>query len=128
MTREILNKKLGEKKRTKILEIVDIEIDSIKFKDGHESEKVFLKCREPNSDRDLMFTVSEAWSKKKDEEVVHGLWVQIDEEDNTIIPNSTLGRFMEYADVEVLSELEGKTVKCFSNSDGYLCVTTYDKD
>jgi len=120
-TFNILDTEIGSPERK--LFVKEIKIDEVTFNDGRTAEKLFLTCLTEDGERE--FTISEAWSEKRNEKKVNGLWVQLDDK-KRLVANSTLARMLQYYKVKKISDLKGKTIIGYPDPNGYMVLTTYD--
>lgn len=105
--------------------ISDIYTDTVTFKDGHSADKVFLKCKTIDGERE--FQISEAWNDSRRGKKVQGLWIQLGS-DKKLIANSTLGKLLAYHKAATINDLQGKKVTGYPDTNGYVVLTTYDKE
>lgn len=122
----ILDIELGDQtSAAKKLKIIDIFIETVTFQDGHTGDKVILTCLTEDGEKE--FKVSKAWSEKRGKRETQGLWFNLDSE-GKLIKNSTLGRLLEYLNVQKLGDLIGMEVNAYPDENSYLVLTTYDLD
>ncbi len=132
---DILNAEIGAPDDgVRELEIVDIYTEGIKFRkddtkpmspeNGRVADKVFLKCKTTDGERE--FKISEAWNdSQKVGKAVQGLWVQLGT-DNRLIENSCLASLLKYHNVTKPMDLKGMKVTGYPDTKGYVVLTTYD--
>jgi len=78
-------------------------------------------------DGEKQFDISEAWCETQDGKKTQGLWVQLDTKNN-IVPQSTLGKLLQYLEVKTLNDLKEKVITGYpDDKKGYLVATTYEK-
>jgi hypothetical protein len=116
---DLLNAELGNGERE--LKIVDLNIKSVKFNDGHEADKLFITCKTLDGERE--FIISEAWNETKTGKRTQGLWIQLDN-NGKLVANSNLGNLLNYYKVSKISDLKGKHVFGYPDENGYLVLTT----
>ena len=107
------------------LTVDEVYTETITFDDNRTAEKVFLRCKTLDGERE--FQISEAWNDTRKGKKVQGLWIQMDGS-NKLIANSTLAKLLAYQKVGTVRDLTGKNVVGYPDTNGYLVMTTYDKE
>ena len=116
---DLMNKKIGTKELPK-LEAKDIEVQGVKDK----NKITILMCKHPDSEK--VIDITKIKLLRNDKAKVVGLWASTDEDGN-IQKGSALSELLNFAKVETLADLTGKTLPTIEESkeSSYLCIKGY---
>jgi len=103
------------------VKVVSVNIAEVGEK---ENKKVVLTVKHPDKDEVISISAAKYENTKNQKLEVSGLWYNKDEDDQ-IRKGSALAIFMEFAEVKVLKELEGKDLSTLLDEKGYLCFKAY---
>jgi len=125
---DILNLETGTKEieslKSSMVNIVKISVETVKKKgeDTIIGNKAVFEVKHPA--REELIKISSIKYKKKDQFVVSGSWINLDE-DNKLRKGSVLANFIGFNNKTFLNELLTEYIETVEDGMGFLCFKSY---